>query len=144
MRMSDWRSDVFSSDLREACGIAELARPYAPDLGGEFLDDLVAKPESQLEVGKPRSDARFGDILSREIDLCPRLQDQPLGDALVIIAFEPPEQIALVRQEQRAFGFEPVRRESFEADRRIAAEIGTASGRERVCQSVYISVVAVS
>src|SRR3546814_8531894 len=42
-------------------------------------------------------------------------------DALVIIAFEPPEQIALVRQEQRAFGFEPVRRESFEADRRIAA-----------------------
>src|SRR3546814_7935866 len=78
MRISDWSSDVCSSDL-------------------------------------------FGDILSREIDLCPRLQDQPLGDALVIIAFEPPEQIALVRQEQRAFGFEPVRRESFEADRRIAA-----------------------
>src|SRR3546814_17124286 len=92
--------DILACRAREACGIAELARPYAPDIGGEFLDDLVAKPESQLEVGKPRSDARFGDILSREIDLCPRLQDQPLGDALVIIAFE--------RSEERRVGKECV------------------------------------
>src|SRR3546814_18410831 len=48
-----------------------------------------------------------------------RLQDQSLGDALVIIAFEPTEQITLVAQEQGAFDLEQIGREPFEADRRI-------------------------
>src|SRR3546814_17591790 len=77
--------DILACRAREACGIAALASPYAPDIGCEFLDALVAKPESQLEFGMPRSAASFGDILSREIDPCPSPQAQPLGDPLVLL-----------------------------------------------------------
>src|SRR3546814_4683713 len=75
MRISDWSSDVCSSDL----------------------------------------------ILERKIDLRHRLEDQLLGDALVVIAFEPGEQVTLVRKKQRALDFEPIGGEPLEADRRIGA-----------------------
>src|SRR3546814_8048915 len=59
------------------------------------------------------------DVLRGKVQLDTRLQDQSLGDALVIIAFEPTEQITLVAQEQGAFDLEQIGREPFEADRRI-------------------------
>src|SRR3546814_11861740 len=83
MRISDWSSDVCSSDL------------------------------------EPRSESVLRDVLRGKVQLDTRLQDQSLGDALVIIAFEPTEQITLVAQEQGAFDLEQIGREPFEADRRI-------------------------
>src|SRR3546814_11659416 len=81
MRISDWSSDVCSSDL------------------------------------EPRSESVLRDVLRGKVQLDTRLQDQSLGDALVIIAFEPTEQITLVAQEQGAFDLEQIGREPFEADR---------------------------
>src|SRR3546814_19261854 len=114
MRISDWSSDVCSSDL-----------------------DL-------------------GNVLQCEVDLRHRLEDQSLGEALIIIASEPGVQVPLVRQKDRAFDLEPMGCEPLEADRRIGAigigpeilpyarlrveigsdraEFGRASCRERVCQ----------
>src|SRR3546814_14830060 len=59
--------DILACRAREACGIAELARPYAPDIGGAFLDDLVAQPESQLEVGTPRPEARKSGVSGKSV-----------------------------------------------------------------------------
>src|SRR3546814_17956794 len=79
MRISDWSSDVCSSDL-----------------------DL-------------------GNVLQCEVDLRHRLEDQSLGEALIIIASEPGVQVPLVRQKDRAFDLEPIGCEPLEADRRIGA-----------------------
>src|SRR3546814_20156208 len=99
MRISDWSSDVCSSDL------------------------------------EPRSESVLRDVLRGKVQLDTRLQDQSLGDALVIIAFEPTEQITLVAQEQGAFDLEQIGREPFEADRRLGDRKSLVSGK-----SVSVSV----
>src|SRR3546814_5585641 len=116
MRISDWSSDVCSSDL--------------------------------LYVDQPRTDVVLRNILRGEIDLGARLQDQALGNALVVIALDPAQNIALGREEQRAFDFEHAGSQALDADRRVSAvgpaaevladtaQIGRAAGRERGCKSV--------
>src|SRR3546814_3252690 len=76
MRISDWSSDVCSSDLH---------------------------------------------VLRRKIEFDPRLQDEALRQPLIVIAFEPAEQIALVGEERCAFHFEPIGGQALEADDRIGA-----------------------
>src|SRR3546814_10246804 len=67
---------ILAGGAREACRIAELPRPLAPDIGRELADDLVAEAKAKLDVGKARADAVFGHVLTSEIDLGHRLQDQ--------------------------------------------------------------------
>src|SRR3546814_15402822 len=125
MRISDWSSDVCSSDLISlepgphphyeadaarilpggACetrGIADLTRPFDTNIGRELLHDLIAKAQPQLDVGQARTDPDLGNVLQREVDLRNRLEDQSLGKALIIIASEQGVQVPLVRQENRA------------------------------------------
>ena len=59
--------------------------------------------------------------MRRKIEFDPGLQDQFLGDPLIVIALEPSEQIALVGEEQCPLDLEPVGRDPFNADGGISA-----------------------
>src|SRR3546814_15367521 len=105
MRISDWSSDVCSSDLAE---VLELVNGIGRLAAHEFDGILVAEPVRTLDgvvhVPVPVVFAHVG---------------QRGADAAL-----------------RRHGMRPGRKE--------LGEIGRASGRERVCQYVEISVVAVS
>src|SRR3546814_19915734 len=98
MRISDWSSDVCSSDLAVDLDRIELVEPLA--LEQRQRRNVV---EGIAEIG-----------------------EQEL----------PP---VVLRQRGEAFGEQPV---ALAIDRG-QVEIGRATGRERVCQEVYISVVGV-
>src|SRR3546814_1157947 len=103
------------------------------DIGRELAPDLVGEAQAQCGSGRRRPDAVLGNILSREIELEARLEDQALGDPLVIIALGEGENIALVGQEQSAFDLKPVGRQSLDADgrvgtRRIGLEVVADAG----------------
>src|SRR3546814_6388194 len=102
---------LFRSLPRGACetrGIADLTRPFDTNIGRELLHDLIAKAQPQLDVGQARTDPDLGNVLQREVDLRHRLEDQSLGEALIIIASEPGVQVPLVRQKDRAFDLEQI------------------------------------
>src|SRR3546814_9819335 len=65
------------------------------------------------------------DVCSSDL-LGARLQDQALGNALVVIALDPAQNIALGREEQRAFDFEHAGSQALDADRRVSA-VGPAA-----------------
>src|SRR3546814_15094069 len=120
MRISDWSSDVCSSDLQpqRAVGVAvEQSR-----------DERVGK-------GPLDRDGKNGGLgVSHRIELrhCERSEAIQSGLRKHWIAASPPA---------------PRNDEEFErsADHpSVSAEIGRASGRERVCPYVWIAVVAVS
>src|SRR3546814_12947643 len=87
MRISDWSSDVCSSDLQERPRIGVLLRR---DRFERFVSAIVYIPREKFNTDIRR---KFGEVL---------------------------------------------------AEAHNGGQIGRASGRERVCQYVYISVVAVS
>src|SRR3546814_14551577 len=118
---SHYEADAARSRPRGACetrGIADLTRPFDTNIGRELLHDLIAKAQPQLDVGQARTDPDLGNVLQREVDLRHRLEDQSLGEALIIIASEPGVQVPLVRQKDRAFDLEPIRSE----ERRVGKE----------------------
>src|SRR3546814_11026603 len=102
MRISDWSSDVCSSDLAGAY-------------------------------------AQFGNVLRGEVQLGCGLEDQLLGQALIIFRFEPRGDVALVRKEQGPVDLEPVSSQAPHTQYAVAAirrgakivKIGGASCRER-------------
>src|SRR3546814_12065415 len=117
MRISDWSSDVCSSDLR-------AARIAARDLGGvdQHGDAVDRAPVRYIALAahrRARGDVIGGAARGREIDIARIAQGDDIG-----ARFE---------------------RAGIDGGRRHPAfQIGRASGRERVCQYVSISVVAVS
>src|SRR3546814_4125737 len=84
MRISDWSSDVCSSDLAGAY-------------------------------------AQFGNVLRGEVQLGCGLEDQLLGQALIIFRFEPRGDVALVRKEQGPVDLEPVRSQALHTQHGVAA-----------------------
>lgn len=56
--------------------------------GGKFARDLIAEAQAELDDRQARADVLRGDGLKGEIGLDHRLQDQPLGDPLVIACLE--------------------------------------------------------
>src|SRR3546814_17713466 len=116
MRISDWSSDVCSSDLMGVGG---------PDL--RAVEDIIPAIAvgAKLERGEIRPRARFRKAL-----------------APIILARQDARQI------MRALFRRPVmhddRRDHFQPHWGAGGELGRASCRERVCQNVEISVVAVS
>src|SRR3546814_14943092 len=107
MRISDWSSDVCSSDLADS-----------PLAGCLRQGRVLASSEQGRGAATPRSTIA----------------------APLIVAGEPLGALAAVADRNDAFGAPEE-----ELLRSVAAtEIGSGSCRERVCQSVEISVVAVS
>src|SRR3546814_14353015 len=48
---------ILSCRTRKSRRVADLARPFDADVGRKFLDDLVASPQPEFEVGQARADA---------------------------------------------------------------------------------------
>src|SRR3546814_14805216 len=130
MRISDWSSDVCSSDLLRPGNTAYDGRFEVPTLA-----EIIA-------LAKRESTAR-----RRTISIYPETKHPSY-----FASIGHPIEARLVAQ-LKAAGWDsadaPVFIQSFEVDNlkalhALTPEIGRASCRERVCQYVYISVVAVS
>src|SRR3546814_18606061 len=102
MRISDWSSDVCSSDL--AARIADRVRTRTGIAVDRLLVAPMIRPLQEVLIGY-RLDAQVGPVVT----LAP-------GGVLI----------------------------GLYADQAVGLELGRASGRERVCQYVSISVGAVS
>src|SRR3546814_6938531 len=68
-----------------------------------------------------RSYAQFGNVLRGEVQLGCGLEDQLLGQALIIFRFEPRGDVALVRKEQGPVDLEPVRSQALHIQHGVAA-----------------------
>ena len=68
---------------------------------------------------RPAPSRFLGNVLRGEIEFDARLEDQPLGNPLVVIAFKPAEHVALLGDERRAFDLEHVGRPPLEPDGRV-------------------------
>src|SRR3546814_20140966 len=110
MRISDWSSDVCSSDLRH--------HEVAPGITDQPLDVPLVVALSRTAIAIP--DQVVGQEATEQCRTlaCPVGQDLRHKAAVIVV--------------------------DDRLRRRAEDEIGRASGRERVCQYVWISVVAVS
>src|SRR3546814_15246292 len=113
MRISDWSSDVCSSDLLDS---------EEPDNQSWFVDVRVLMASDAPQAPRPESNyfADYDALVTKNradirADMLAAIQDGPGRDHV-----QPLDPAALV------------------------VTIGSASGRDSVCQYVYISVVAVS
>src|SRR3546814_4442444 len=116
MRISDWSSDLYSSDLRRSrmTAGAKVSRLLALDLG----------TKTGFGVGTP------GCVVTGRWDFSPRRFE---GGGMRYLRFR--------RQLDEIHAVTPIDEVAFEEVRRhlgvdAAHEIGRASGRERVCQYV--------
>ena len=98
--------DVLARKPRQPRRVSGFAQIGNADVRCELAAEFVAQARAELYVDQPRTDVVLRNILRGEIDLGARLQDQALGNALVVIALDPAQNIALGREEQRAFDFE--------------------------------------
>src|SRR3546814_7531423 len=108
MRISDWSSDVCSSDLREIGEAEEGARQRILVAVRIDLEDRIARL-----AGRPLRD------------------DRELDEAL--IALFAVEIVVIIAGQREIF---EVRAAAEHLDPVVRAEIGRAAGRERVCQYV--------
>src|SRR3546814_13502655 len=127
MRISDWSSDVCSSDLKDM--IAAILHLSADWISGE----RVARSRIPAAVLD-----QFSIILTAETDktiYAATMSDERLVEAIIREHY-PHKEVSFV-------AFLPDRIDDF-VDRMQRMKIGRASCRERVCQYVKISVVAES
>src|SRR3546814_1499489 len=122
MRISDWSSDVCSSDL-EICRVAKGALILHADIGRELGHELIAQTQSQFGRGEAGAYAQFGNVLRGEVQLGCGLEDQLLGQALIIFRFEPRGDVALVRKEQGPVDLEPVRSQALHRSEEHTSEL---------------------
>src|SRR3546814_14199571 len=125
MRISDWSSDVCSSDLqlaRSRLGIQSLHVPLFGDLQRRVDEHLQEFALVEHATRHPPLRPERGDEADKDDKTCIHHQLGNLGNAANVL------DAVLVREPQIL----------------VEAEIGRASCRERVCQYVEISVVGVS
>ena len=115
------RFDFLTSSPSESGGVAELPLPGEANIGREFAPDLVAQAQTKLCVTQAGADPLGGHVLRGEVEFDARLQSHSLYQAQVVPSLQPAQQVALVGQEQCRLGLEPVGRQPFDPDRRIAA-----------------------
>src|SRR3546814_17735031 len=127
MRISDWSSDVCSSDLAQCGGRQPVAERR---LGG--LCDVALQPRNGIQqprlIGREAGAGRAAHI------------DRPGGGQRRVAQHRVQAESGIVA----AAAVAPQRAGGVELLIEVSAEIGRASCRERVCQYVEISVVAVS
>ena len=70
----------------EVRGVAERALVRDANVRGELPADLVAKPQAELTGGQARTDLAFRNVLGRELEFRPRLQDEPLRQAEITVS----------------------------------------------------------
>src|SRR3546814_18832007 len=78
---------VFARRSGEVRCVAEPPFIFDANIGCEFANELVTEPKACFDRRQDGPNSDFRDILSGQVELDPRLQDQPLRDALVIIRF---------------------------------------------------------
>lgn len=97
---------VVADGARELRRAADLALPDIAQIEREFAGELIAQAQAQFGTRCAwRADTLFAHVLKRDVQFRRRLQDQALGDALVVAPFDTGGDIALVRQ-----GTAPLRR----------------------------------
>jgi len=114
-------ADVASVGARKISGVGKAALPMDPDIGCELARELIAQPDAKLDAGQARTNAIAWDVLCGQIDLGARLNNQPLRNAHIVVAACAHKYVTPIGEENRAFQLKPVRRETFDADRRIGA-----------------------
>lgn len=106
---------------RIAGGVGELAIPDHADIGSEFPGELVAQTQTGVDVREPCADVALGVVLAVEADLDVGLQDKPLRQPQVVLAFEAQGGASALPDVCRGLDVEPVRRQPLEAERRPGA-----------------------
>src|SRR3546814_9875258 len=89
----------FTCKARVVRALTDLPFVLQPYVWCELTSEFVAQPHPQLDRVETGSDTQFGNVLRLQITFGPRLQDQPLGNALVQFGFETCRQIAPGRKD---------------------------------------------
>src|SRR3546814_15655770 len=130
MRISDWRSDVCSSELQAGDDVQQrglaAARRAEQGVGAAVLPDVVDLLQREVGVALRPVEIGVGERVERD----PRHASSPLR----VTGGRRHQAVVAVEDEEAGGG---------EVDRDALA-IGRGTGRGRVGQSGYISVVAVS
>src|SRR3546814_16619334 len=123
MRISDWSSDVCSSDLKEIGPVALSDRSRRPVRYANQLPEQIERLIVEAMQGKPHWGARkIRELLVRRLNGDVRIPAKSTVNAVL-------DRHGLVKRAKEC--------------RRHKAKLGRASCRERVCQYVSLSVVAV-
>src|SRR3546814_12778735 len=122
MRISDWSSDVCSSDLLSGGIRTDLAQYRELAAFAQFASDLDDATRRQLERGK------------RVVELLKQPQYQPLQVwELAVTLFTVSKGYLDDLEVEQVLPFEKALKDHLRP-KQEALEIGRASGRERVCQ----------
>src|SRR3546814_13533590 len=124
MRISDWSSDVCSSDLKATSADTLIYRSRVYDCKGCELKSLCCPNTTHRKIARQVNEAARD--VARQIAATPRYQQSRKDRKKVEMLFAHLKRILRL-------------------DRlRLRGQIGSASCRERVCQSVSITGVGVS
>src|SRR5690606_697745 len=110
----------------EIRGAPESARPDVADVGREAAAELVAQAQAEPGVAEALADVVFAVVAAVEVGLQLRLQDQPVGQQQLVLAFEAGGQAAGAADVSGGLDLELVRRKALHADRGPVA--GRAAG----------------
>src|SRR3546814_8840209 len=146
MRISDWSSDVCSSDLPAQFDQAGGPHIVEPGIAALRLDDRIIIAAISDVDGK-RADALDLDLDIARGDIGGNIDDADRRHLVAIGVIgdvdDPPRNLDLQPAGRRRQGEAMFESEGDDPDRAVT-KIGRASGRERGCQDVSNSVVAVS
>ena len=88
------RVRLFAGQPRVTRGIASSSGPFDPDIGRKFLAHFITQACSQFKAGEARPNAQGRHILQGEVQFDARLENELLGDALIVAAFDAGPDIA--------------------------------------------------
>src|SRR5690606_26114409 len=101
----------------EIRGAPESARPDVADVGREAAAELVAQAQAEPGVAEALADVVFAVVAAVEVGLQLRLQDQPVAQQQLVLAFEAGGQAAGAADVSGGLDLELVRRKALHADR---------------------------
>src|SRR3546814_134855 len=130
-------SGLFTLRTPEICRVAKGALVLHADIGRELGHELIAQTQSQFGRGEAGAYAQFGNVLRGEVQLGCGLEDQLLGQALIIFRFEPRGDVALVRKEQGHVDLEPVRSQDLHTQHRSEEHTSELQSLMRTSYAVF-------
>src|SRR5690606_25769088 len=102
---------------RQVGRFSELIGPRDADVGCELTPDLVAHPQSELDVVQAGPDTELRRILQRHARLHPRLQHQVLGEEQVVRRLQAGRDVPVLTDEESGLDVEPTGRETLYSER---------------------------